>query len=80
MAADLAQLQTWLTEAQTRRHTVAMGEGVLEVWRDGRRIIYSQANIEELDQYILSLQQQIEMLTNEAAGLPKRSAIGVSYW
>lgn len=77
--ASLAQLQTWLTEAETARHALALGEQVVEVWKDGRRVTYNQARLPDLDAYIKRLERDIEQATNVAAGRRKRSAIGFHF-
>lgn len=77
--ASLAQLQTWLTEAEAARHAKATGTTVVEFWRDGRRVKNSEVTLEEIDTYIEKLEQQIAAAENVAAGRPRRRAIGVTY-
>lgn len=74
--ADLATLQAWRTEAEAARHAIALGQGVQEVQRDGRRVIYTRANLADLQQYIRDLDRQISELTGEAPSDPmlRRSA------
>lgn len=65
--ADLAQLQTWLTEAQNAYHTVMLGGGVtVVVDQNGERVEYSRANATALAKYIASLQAQINSLLGVA--------------
>lgn len=75
--ADLAQLQTWLSEAESARHQLAMGQQVVEVWREGRRLVYSKGSLSQLDSYIATLRGDIAQAESVAAGRPRRSAIGV---
>ncbi|MGQ2942916.1 MAG: gpW family head-tail joining protein [Blastomonas fulva] len=77
--ASLVQLQLWLGEAETARHALAMGEQVVEVWKDGRRITYSAARLPDLEAYIKRLERDIEQATKVAAGKPRRSAIGFHF-
>lgn len=77
--ADLVQLQTWLAEAEAARHAIAIGGGVQEVWRDGRRVTYTARSLKDLDSYVSWLKAEIAKLENAAAGRPVRSAIGVTY-
>lgn len=56
---DVATLQTYLTEAQTARHQLALGDKTVEIWRDGRRLTYSKTSLKELDAYIMKLKQEI---------------------
>lgn len=65
--ADLATLQGWKTEAETALHELQMGQKVYEVWRDGRRVIYTQANVGSLEAYIAKLERQIAALGGEAS-------------
>lgn len=77
--ASLATLQTRLEEAENARHSLAMGEQVVEVWKDGRRVTYSQAKLPDLDAYILTLKRDIQEATALAEGKPRRSAIGFHF-
>ncbi|WP_417615323.1 gpW family head-tail joining protein [Parasphingorhabdus sp.] len=77
--ADLATLQTRLTEAETARHDIATGGGVEFVSRDGRAVRYSRNNLADFDKYIQTLERDIEIATNVAAGKPRRAAIGHYY-
>lgn len=77
--ATLSQLQTWLTEAETARHQLATGAAVVEIMRDGRRLQYRNASLPQLEAYIRTLESDIEKATADAAGRPRRSAIGVDW-
>ena len=77
--ASLVQLQLWLTEAETARHALAMGEQVVEVWKDGRRITYNRNTLGDLEAYIKRLERDIEQASNVAAGKRRRSAIGIHF-
>lgn len=77
--ADLATLQTRLTEAETARHNIATGGGVEFVSRDGRAVRYSRNNLADLNEYIETLERDIEMATNVASGKPRRAAISHYY-
>lgn len=77
--ADLATLETWLSEAQQARHNIATGAGVLDVWRDGRRLRFAKQNLRELDRYIQSLETQITEATRVAEGKPKRRSIRIGW-
>jgi hypothetical protein len=64
--ATLAEYQTWLTEAEQARHKIATGNALVEVWRDGRRVIFSKANMKDLDSYIADLEGKIAALGGPA--------------
>lgn len=74
--ASLAQLQTWLSEAEAARHALAMGQTTVEIGRDGRKVVYSKASLSDLESYIKWLNAEIEKAENADAGRPRRSAIG----
>jgi hypothetical protein len=76
--ADLAQLQTWLTEAETARHKIAIGGGVQEISSPGGdRVTFTPASLEQLDKYIASLKQQIAAL--QPAAVSPRSPVYVGF-
>ncbi|MGF7152625.1 gpW family head-tail joining protein [Novosphingobium gossypii] len=78
--ADLATLKTRLAEAEEARHALAMGTRVVEVWRDGKRLKFSEANKGDLDGYITDLSGQIADIESAASGArPRRRFIGVSF-
>lgn len=78
--ATLSQLQTWLSEAETARHTLAMGERVASVMRAGRKMDFTAANLDDLENYIRTLERDIAAAEAAAAGRPRRSAIQVGQW
>lgn len=54
-----ATLTTRLSEARAARHTLAIGGQVAEVWRDGKRLTYTPANLPDLERYIAQLELDI---------------------
>jgi hypothetical protein len=65
--ADLAQLQTWLNEAQAAYHTVLIGgQPTVVVDQNGERVEYSRSNPAALLKYINYLQAQINLLMGVA--------------
>jgi hypothetical protein len=67
--ADLATLQTRLTEAETALHALLTGSRVQVVARDGRRLEYTSAagSINQLRNYIGQMQAEIASLTGVAS-------------
>lgn len=67
--ADLATLQTRLSEAEAARHALLTGARVQVVARDGRRVEYTSASgsIAQLESYISQLQADIAKLTGAAS-------------
>lgn len=76
----LEHLRQQLSEAQAARHKAMTTGRVTDVWRDGRRIRYTPADLASLDAYILELKGQIAVLnpTGPEAGA-RRRAIGVRF-
>lgn len=70
--ADLETLQTRLTEAEAALHSLAMGERVVEVVRDGRRVRYQESNKGDLGAYADLLRRSIADLQAVAAGNTRR--------
>jgi negative regulator of sigma E activity len=65
--ADLAQLQTWLAEAQSAYHTAMLsGTVTVVVDQNGERIEYGRNNPANLLKYIAMLQAQINVLMGVA--------------
>lgn len=56
---SLSTLQTWLTEAYSVRHQIAMGAQLVNGSRDGRAFAYTPTNIDVLNAYILQLETDI---------------------
>lgn len=78
--ADLATLQTRLSEAETALHDLATGSRVVEVRRDGKMMKYGEANKSSLADYIADLRRQIDVLTSaDETTLPRRRFIGCSF-
>lgn len=77
--SDLDTLKAKLAEARDARQQLALGNSVVLVQRGGvhgRRMQFNGDDPEALDAYILQLQRDIEMATNEANGCPRRRSVG----
>ena len=79
--AELSQLRTWLSEAENARHELALGQAVVEVWRDGRRMTFAKADLGKLDGYIGTLAGDIAKAEDVLNGttLTRRRSIGLRY-
>lgn len=77
---DITILKQWLLAAQEARAKLVSGTAVVEVWRDGRRMKFNEANLGDLNAYISDLERQIEEIEGGAAGRPaRRRYIGISF-
>lgn len=77
---DLDTLKQWLADALAARQSLMTGGQVQEVWRDGRRMKFTSANLADLNAYITDLYRRIAELEGADAGArPYRRYIGVSF-
>ena len=80
-AETIARLETELGQARAARALAASGKQVADVWRDGRRVRYSNFTLAEYSEHIRLLEGEL-YAAQVAAGMdvaPRRSAIGVGY-
>ncbi len=52
---DLTTLLGWKADAQAAYHQLQIGKSVVEVWRDGRRLNYTKADVVTLRTYLTEL-------------------------
>lgn len=71
--ADLATLQTWLTEAELAYHKLATGSQEEAVQHDGMSLTYTRADLGRLKNYIGDLKSQIAAITG--SGLKRRGFV-----
>jgi len=62
MALDLATLQARYADADAALHELRLGRGVVDVWRDGKRIRYTQADVTTLSDYLTELSGKIALV------------------
>ena len=80
--ASVETINTRIAEAEDARHRLSLGESVVEVWRDGRRVQYSEVSLPQLDAYIERLKGELVTAQAAAGSAPpprRRSAIGTCY-
>lgn len=66
---DIAQLQTWLTEAETARHKLLTGSLRQRVSYNGQAdVTFATTDIARLDAYIASLKSQIAVADGSGRG------------
>lgn len=76
---EVERLTRLVAEAEAQRHLVALGQAIVDVWRDGRRVTRKVSSLAELDAYIAGLRRDLEKATATAAGRPARRAIGLAW-
>lgn len=80
MAEDLTTLQTRLTEARAALHSLSIGQQVVEIQRDGRRMKYGSADSAALADYIRDLENQIADIEGAVVSArPRRRFIPVAF-
>lgn len=72
-------LTRYIAEAKAKRHDVAMGDVVVDVWRGGKRMKMTAPTLEQLNAYIAEMERELASLTAVAAGRPRRAAIGTYF-
>lgn len=79
--ATSTQIQTWIDEAEAKRHEVATGGAVVEFWRDGRRITRKISSIDELNAYIQTLKSELveAQIAEGITPTRRRRAIGLAW-
>jgi hypothetical protein len=77
----IGELRIQLAEALAALHALQTGKQVVEVSREGRKVVYSRADAGDLRTYIESLKAQIIALdpTGTESLAPRRRAIGVRF-
>ena len=73
--ADLATLQTWLTEAESAYHALVTGKQSVEVQHGDMRKKYTAADIGALSAYIAELKAQIAALGGTVTGERRRAIV-----
>ncbi|MBT9098408.1 phage tail protein [Methylovulum psychrotolerans] len=68
--ADLATLQAWLAEAETAYHSLQIGKKTQELHHNGKRVIYTPAQQDELRAYIAELNSKIKVLKGQNGRKP----------
>jgi len=79
--ATVAEIQTWISEAEAARHTLATGSDVADVWRDGRRMRFQKVKLSELTDYIATLRSELVTAQIDAGVTVtrRRRAISLGY-
>lgn len=77
--ATVAQISTWISEAETARHDLMTGQRVVDVWRDGRRMRF--AEVDEVDSYLRTLRAELTEAQVAAGVTPtrRRRAISIAW-
>lgn len=68
-----------LTTFRAARAALINGERVTEVWRDGRRVTYSESSLDEINDAIRELEREYSAAVAVEAGKPRRRPISLMW-
>lgn len=77
--ATAAEIAADLVELRAARMALAKGERIKDVWRDGRRLVFSDTTIEQLNSLISVYENDLAAATAAEAGSPRRRAIQLGW-
>lgn len=64
---------------RAQRLALVNGERVKEVWRDGRRLTFSEITLDGIAKVLTALNQELAEALADDDGTPRRRAIGIRY-
>ncbi|MDF1627023.1 MAG: gpW family head-tail joining protein [Parvibaculaceae bacterium] len=74
---SVSTLKSWLEDAETARHKLALGQLEVEVGQDGQGLVkYTPASLRTLDNYIADLKVRVRAASGEGCA---RRAHGVTF-
>lgn len=74
-----AEIAADLTALYMARTSLAKGERVDEVWRDGRRLTFGKVTMKDLNDLIAQREGDLAKAQASEAGAPARRAIGTYF-
>lgn len=77
--ATAAEIAADLDAFRAARRALALGERIKEVWREGRRLVFADTTMEQLNELILVYEKDLESALAGEAGQPRRRAIALAY-
>jgi hypothetical protein len=76
---DVERITRELAAARALRITIASGNAVTELWRDGRRITKKMPSLRELTEHIRVLESELVSASATAAGTARRRPISLAW-
>ncbi len=79
--ASAAQITTWISEVESQRHKVAMGQAYVELWRDGRHVTIEITDLNGLERYLTTLRSELTeaQIAEGITPTRRRRAIGLAW-
>lgn len=74
-----AEIAADLTALYAARSSLAKGERVDEVWRDGRRLTFGKVSLKDMNDLIAQREEDLSKAQATEAGTPSRRAIGTYF-
>lgn|GEM_PF-1814506 len=79
MAETAAEISAELVILREARRKLAKGERVKDVWRAGRRIVYAEVTLDQLNKTIQMRERDLEAAEAAEGGRSRRRAIGLAW-
>ncbi|WP_066700062.1 hypothetical protein [Sphingobium amiense] len=77
--ATAEEIRADIAAVRAERLSLIRGERVKEVWRDGRRLTFSEITLDGISKVLTALNQELADVLADDGGSPRRRAIGIRY-
>jgi len=77
--ATADEIRADIAAVRDQRLALVKGERVKEVWRDGRRLTFSEITLDGIGKVLTALNQELAEALADEDGTPRRRAIGIRY-
>lgn len=79
MARSVEDIEEDIAAVRSARRTLIAGERIKDVWRDGRRLVFSEISLSALNDMLDDLKRELSEAQAESDGRPRRRAIGIAW-
>jgi|TARA_Y100000815_G_scaffold113188_1_gene102036 DNA topoisomerase IA len=77
--ATAEEIRGHIADVRAARLQLLKGERVKEVWRDGRRLTFSEITMDGIEKALSALDQELADVLAADESRPRRRAIGIRY-
>lgn len=77
--ATAEEIRADIVAVRAERLSLIKGERVKEVWRDGRRLTFSEISLDGIAKVLAALKQELADAVADEDGGTRRRAIGIRY-
>lgn len=74
-----SEIQADIDAVYAARRSIAAGERVKEVWRDGRRLTFQEMTLTQANDLLGMLERELDAAQSTIDGRPQRRAIGLGW-